>query len=69
MVGVVTGVTAVGTGVGTAVGNTLGEAAVQLMEEMSTYVLPVLDGEGRVIGMLRMHDLIQAGFTFTRDTD
>ncbi len=44
--------------------NTTGANAVRLMEERATYVLPVLDDDGVVIGMLRMHDLLRAGFSF-----
>jgi CBS domain-containing protein len=43
--------------------DTLGQKAVRLMEEQATYVLPVLERDGRVIGMLRMHDLVRAGYT------
>jgi arabinose-5-phosphate isomerase len=43
--------------------DTLGEKTVHLMEEQATYVLPVLERDGRVIGMLRMHDLVRAGYT------
>ncbi|NUP90665.1 MAG: KpsF/GutQ family sugar-phosphate isomerase [Candidatus Sumerlaeia bacterium] len=43
--------------------DTPGEKAVAVMEERPTYVLPVLERDGRVIGMVRMHDLIRAGFT------
>ena len=37
--------------------------ALDLMEERKTFVLPVVDGDGRPIAMLRMHDLILAGIT------
>lgn len=44
--------------------DTPGQKAVTLMEERATYVLPVLDRDARVIGMVRMHDLVRAGFSF-----
>jgi arabinose-5-phosphate isomerase len=38
--------------------------ALQRMEENSAItVLPVLEGDGRVAGLLRMHDIIQAGLS------
>jgi arabinose-5-phosphate isomerase len=44
--------------------DTPGEKAVQLMEERRTYFLPVLETDGTVIGLVQMHDLIRAGFSF-----
>jgi arabinose-5-phosphate isomerase len=35
--------------------------ALKLMEEHRITMLPVVDGENRVVGMLHMHDLIRAG--------
>lgn len=35
--------------------------ALNLMEEFSITMLPVVDDEGRAVGMLHMHDLIRAG--------
>jgi arabinose-5-phosphate isomerase len=36
-------------------------AAVGLMERRGVMALPVLDGEGRVVGMVHLHDLMRAG--------
>jgi len=41
----------------------MGVKALDIMEERKTFVLPVVDPEGRPVAMLRMHDLIQAGIT------
>ena len=35
--------------------------ALNLMEQYSITMLPVTDAEGRIVGMLHMHDLIRAG--------
>jgi len=35
--------------------------ALHLMEQHSITMLPVTDAEGRIVGMLHMHDLIRAG--------
>jgi arabinose-5-phosphate isomerase len=39
----------------------LAAAAVGLMERHGVMALPVLDGEGRVVGMVHLHDLMRAG--------
>jgi arabinose-5-phosphate isomerase len=41
----------------------MGVTALGLMEDRSTYVLPVVDEDGHPVAMLRLHDLIQAGLT------
>lgn len=44
--------------------DSLAYEALQLMEEdqqRPVMVLPVLDGEARVLGLIKMHDLIQSG--------
>lgn len=45
----------------TATGNELGSAAVSRMEEHGIMALPVLDGEGRLIGVVHLHDLMRSG--------
>ncbi len=39
----------------------LAAAAVGLMERHGIMALPVVDGEGRVSGMVHLHDLMRAG--------
>jgi arabinose-5-phosphate isomerase len=39
----------------------LGSAAVHRMEEARVMALPVTDGEGRLIGIVHLHDLMRAG--------
>ena len=38
----------------------LAAQALQIMERQSITVLPVVDGQGRVVGALHLHDLLQA---------
>jgi arabinose-5-phosphate isomerase len=45
----------------TARADQLAAAAVGLMERRGVMALPVLDGEGRVVGMVHLHDLMRAG--------
>jgi len=42
--------------------NQLASEALELMEEHSITLLPVLDNEGHPVGAIHIHDLIQAGF-------
>lgn len=39
----------------------LAAAAVGVMERAGVMALPVVDGEGRVVGMVHLHDLMRAG--------
>ncbi len=39
----------------------LGAEAVQYMEQFRITALRVLDGQGRVVGALNIHDLFRAG--------
>ena len=44
--------------------------ALRLMEEHEPrpiYLLPVVDGEGRAVGMIHLHTFVQAGLTTDRD--
>lgn len=41
----------------------LARKVVEIMEQKSTYVLPVVDHNNVMLGLIRMHDLVQAGFT------
>ncbi len=45
----------------TITGERLAAEALQLMDEKRINALPVVDGEGRLIGALNMHDLLRAG--------
>lgn len=45
----------------TAAPDQLAAAAVGAMERRGVMALPVLDGEGRVMGMVHLHDLMRAG--------
>lgn len=38
----------------------LAAEAIELMERYKTFVLPVVDGDGRLVGALSMHDLLHA---------
>jgi arabinose-5-phosphate isomerase len=40
---------------------TLASEAIGIMETMKSFVLPVLNDEGRLVGALNMHDLLRAG--------
>ena len=39
----------------------LGASALVLLEERKRTQLPVVDGRGRVLGIVHLHDLIEAG--------
>jgi arabinose-5-phosphate isomerase len=39
----------------------LGSAAVYRMEQFGIMAMPVIDGDGRMIGMIHLHDLMRAG--------
>ena len=39
----------------------LAAEALKMMEQHSINALPVVDGEGRLIGALNMHDMLRAG--------
>jgi arabinose-5-phosphate isomerase len=39
----------------------LAAAAVGVMERAGVMALPVVDGEGRLLGMVHLHDLMRAG--------
>jgi arabinose-5-phosphate isomerase len=39
----------------------LAVSALALMEQHSITMLPVLDKQGKAVGILHMHDLIRAG--------
>jgi arabinose-5-phosphate isomerase len=43
--------------------DTLAYAALQLMEDRPSQisVLPVVDAEGRSVGLLRLHDIVRSG--------
>jgi arabinose-5-phosphate isomerase len=41
----------------------LGVAAVELMEEHKITVLPVVDPDGRMVGFVHLHQLVEAGLT------
>lgn len=43
------------------------QKVVMLMEKKSTYVLPVVDDSNIAVGMIRMHDLVQRGFSLKVD--
>ncbi len=45
----------------TASPETMGSAALALLEEHKRTHLPIVDGRGRVLGIVHMHDLIEAG--------
>ncbi len=45
----------------------LAKKVFQIMEQKSTYVLPVVDYSNVLYGLIRMHDLVQAGFTSLED--
>jgi arabinose-5-phosphate isomerase len=42
-------------------GESLAVEAINLMRERAVTVLPVVDGEQRVVGIVHLHDLIRAG--------
>ncbi len=42
--------------------STLCKEAIEIMEEKSTYVLPVVDTKNNLVGVLRMHELVSYGF-------
>jgi arabinose-5-phosphate isomerase len=39
----------------------LAAAAVGVMERHGVMALPVVDGDGRLVGMVHLHDLMRAG--------
>jgi arabinose-5-phosphate isomerase len=39
----------------------LGSAVVYRMEKFGIMAMPVLDGDGQVVGMVHLHDLMRAG--------
>ena len=41
--------------------DTLAAQAVHVMQERAINALPVVDGAGRLVGALNMHDLLRAG--------
>ncbi len=45
----------------TARADELGSAAVFRMEQRGVMALPVIDGAGRVEGVVHLHDLLRAG--------
>lgn len=45
----------------TASGDLLGSAALVMLEEHKRMQLPIVDGRGRVLGIVHLHDLIEAG--------
>ena len=49
--------------------DSLAKEAVKLMEKKSTYVLPVVDNNNVLVGLIRMHDLVQRGFTLTNEKE
>jgi arabinose-5-phosphate isomerase len=48
-----------------------GQHVVRMMEERErpTYIFPVVDRDGATVGMVRMHDLVRAGFSTQIDID
>jgi len=46
--------------------DTLAVKALDRMEQYNITVLPVIDEEGRPIGMIHLHDILKAGITTMR---
>lgn len=45
----------------------LAQKVVRIMEQKSTYVLPVVDNNNIMLGLIRMHDLVQEGFSLSEE--
>lgn len=43
--------------------------AVEMMENKLTYVLPVVNKEHMLVGIVRMHDLVQKGFSLSSEVE